>query len=106
MQRQNNNQVVFIRTLAIHCTISQQQQYSSHVQLGHSLGEGLALHSEGRQPQSAHLIFSITRLYGYNTDRNKKISSSCWLLLLFRYQWIPSSIGLPPTDRPTTELNT
>ena len=33
-----------------------QQQHSFHVQLGHTVDEELALHSEGRQPQSAHLI--------------------------------------------------
>lgn len=33
-----------------------QQQHSSQVQLGHFSGDGLARHSEGRQPQSAHLI--------------------------------------------------
>jgi hypothetical protein len=41
---------------------TRQQQHSSHLQLGHSPGEGLALHSEGRQPQSAHSI-SITDEY-------------------------------------------
>jgi hypothetical protein len=32
------------------------QQHIIPLQLGQSRGEGLALHSEGRQPQSAHLI--------------------------------------------------
>ena len=36
--------------------IEAQQQHSSQLQFGHSLGELLNLHSAGRQPQSAHLI--------------------------------------------------
>src|SRR5437867_13386899 len=33
-----------------------QQQHLSKLQLGHSLGVGLTMHSEGRQPQSSHFI--------------------------------------------------
>jgi hypothetical protein len=33
-----------------------QQQHSGSVQCGHSLAEGLCMHSEGRHPQSAHFI--------------------------------------------------
>jgi len=36
--------------------IAAQQQHSSNVQLGHSFGEGLSLHSSGKQLQSAHFI--------------------------------------------------
>jgi hypothetical protein len=32
-----------------------QQQHSSQVQFEQSFAEGLVLHSDGRQPQSAHL---------------------------------------------------
>ena len=37
-------------------TIDSQQQHSSQVQFGHSFGDLLILHSEGKQSQSAHLI--------------------------------------------------
>ena len=47
---------LYIGNLAARVT-AVQQQHSCHVQLGHSLSEELALHSEGRQPQSAQLIF-------------------------------------------------
>lgn len=36
--------------------IAVQQQHSSQVQLGHSFGDLDSLHSEGKQPQSAHFI--------------------------------------------------
>jgi hypothetical protein len=36
-----------------------QQQHSLHAQSGHSLADGLALHSKGRHPQSAHFISTI-----------------------------------------------
>lgn len=49
----------YVGSLALGLTAIQQQHAFSE-QLGHSRGEGLALHSEGRQPQSAHLI-SILR---------------------------------------------
>lgn len=43
-------------------TIAVQQQHSVKIQLGHSLGELLALHSSGKQPQSAQITFiNITR---------------------------------------------
>jgi hypothetical protein len=46
--------MMMMMRLALHR--SRSSQHSCHVQLGHWLGEGLALHSEGRQPQSAHFI--------------------------------------------------
>jgi len=36
-----------------------QQQHSSQVQLGHTVADLVSLHSAGRQPQSAHLIWNI-----------------------------------------------
>jgi len=36
--------------------IAAQQQHSSNLQLGQSFGDGLSLHSPGKQLQSAHLI--------------------------------------------------
>jgi len=36
-----------------------QQQHSSQVQLGHWVADLVSLHSTGRQPQSAHLIWNI-----------------------------------------------
>jgi hypothetical protein len=47
----------------------QQQQQSSSVQFGQSLGDLLALHSCGVQPQSAHFMIQKTRL----SDKNLTI---------------------------------
>ncbi|MDQ3967620.1 MAG: hypothetical protein M3275_04395 [Thermoproteota archaeon] len=57
MPRQGTNQEhLLLRSKRCAAAVQQQQQYSPSAQLGHSPCEGLALHSEGRQPQSAHLI--------------------------------------------------
>jgi hypothetical protein len=46
----------YLRRYGARLTAAQQQHSSSDEQFGHSLGEGLALHSEGRHPQLAHYI--------------------------------------------------
>jgi hypothetical protein len=57
---------LLMRMLVSHCS-PPATTLSPHLQLGHSLSEGLTLHSEGRQPQSTlfHNIFlnCITRYY-------------------------------------------
>ncbi len=49
-------QYFFIFYIINYELIAFQQQHSFHVQLGHSLVDLLSLHSEGKQPQSAHFI--------------------------------------------------
>jgi hypothetical protein len=46
-------------------SMAAQQQHSRIAQLGQSLDEGLALHSEGKQPQSAHLISMLIVMHSF-----------------------------------------
>jgi hypothetical protein len=39
--------------------MARQQQHSSNVQFGQSLGDSLSLHSCGVQPQSAHFMAKL-----------------------------------------------
>jgi len=45
-----------------------QQQHSSQVQLGHWVADLLSIHSAGRQPQSAHLIWNIVLVSSSTTS--------------------------------------
>ena len=64
-----------------------QQQHTSSVQLGQPLGEGLILHSEGMQPQSAHLISMLNhnvsyRCY-YRYSKKRKMKNQMYADLIY-----------------------